>query len=204
MENVISNQMSLSCEYVLKLPSEDKEEQERTRIKKKLFLQYFEKSCGIITLACEKVGISRPAFYHWRKYDKDFHSEVSKILNHKIEILEDRMFSLALSGDFKALSFILSRLSPKYRKKKEPKSEVHIYHHVGNRPGTESPVTLEDIMQNPDLWDSYIKWLNKKKGEPTPAPFSQRVGTEIIIDDDGNVTSHKITDKDREEDKKKK
>lgn len=202
MENITSKQIGLNCSYVLKLPSKDNEEQERTKTKKKIFLQYLEKSRGIVTLSCEKTGVARSTFYHWRKHDKEFRSATVKILNCKIEILEDRLYTLALEGEFPALAYILNR-AYKRRDKKDSKNEVHIYHHVGNRPGVEPPVTLEDIMRNPDLWDSYVKWLRKRNGEATPPPFSQRTGTEIIIDDDGNVSSHEITDKDREEDKKK-
>jgi len=77
--------------------------------------------------------------------------------------LEDRFYMLALKGSIQAIKFLLPFFNPKYREKKEQDRKVHIYHHVGVRPGVEPSVTWEDFVANPSLWDSYTKWLDSQE-----------------------------------------
>jgi len=54
-------------------------------------------------------------------------------------------------------------LNSKYKKREEATRKTHIYHHIGARPEVEPPVTYEDLVDNPALWESYTKWLDSKK-----------------------------------------
>ena len=47
-------------------------QQERTKTNKKAMLSALEKSLGIVTSACVKVGISRVTHYIWLKEDEEY------------------------------------------------------------------------------------------------------------------------------------
>lgn len=163
MQDTINDQsIQLSCEYVLDL-SKSKEEQERTTIKKRLFLQYLDSSHGIITSVCQKVEIGRSTFYYWDKNDKDFHSSVLSIIHSRGEVLEDRLYAKALEGDTQALKFLLPHMNSKYKKKAEQERKVHIYHHVGIQPNMPPDISLEDIVGNPELLKVFLDWKHGKK-----------------------------------------
>lgn len=110
-----------SLQYVVVLPAVIKEEQERTRIKKKLFLEIFEKSRGSITATCDRTEISRGTFYNWRDNDLKFKKSAEEIIKIKPGILEDKMYHIALSGkgSFQALKYLLDRIDRKERGKDE-------------------------------------------------------------------------------------
>lgn len=144
----------------------NREERESTIRNKELFLKILEQSRGIITVVCQKTGISRPLYYYWRKSDDIFRSKVDEILNTKPEILEDMMYAKACAGEFPALQFLLTHLHPLFQKKKENKKEstVHIHHHVAEE--REDPnVGWEEIAADPKLFKIYLDWTKEKNGK---------------------------------------
>lgn len=63
------NGIGLYMAYCLK--GKEKIEQERTRIKKELFLKYWAVTRGIISVTCDKVDIDRGTFYNWERDDEE-------------------------------------------------------------------------------------------------------------------------------------
>ena len=97
----------------------EREEQERTTRNKKLFLEAFSASMGIITAACQKASISRTTYYEWIDEDPDFKAAVDKVNDQLIDYSEDKLKQKIVGGNLKAVLFHLSRISPKYRQKIE-------------------------------------------------------------------------------------
>ncbi len=120
-------------------------EQERTRFKKEEFLTNLESMRGLITQVCTATGISRATAYHWQKTDKIFRKRVLEIQRFKPEMLEDRLYGVALSGDVPALKYLIGR-NDKKKKRKKSENAVHIYHHTDNKVGKNcnEPLSLED------------------------------------------------------------
>ncbi len=53
-----------------------KNEQKRTKAKKKLFLAVFSMTLGQVTKACKHTRIHRDTYYDWRKKDPHFASAI--------------------------------------------------------------------------------------------------------------------------------
>ncbi len=95
-----------------------KEEQERTRIKKLLFLEYLEKTSGVIVAVCRKVDISKMTFYRWRETDKEFDSAVRKITSNRLNDAEDLLFEkVFVEKKLRAITYFLDRKHPEYKPK---------------------------------------------------------------------------------------
>lgn len=141
-----------------KIPSEPeeapevREQRESTKRNKEFFLDVLAKSRGIITAVSERTNISRATYYRWRNEDPEFAAKVDEILNSRADFLEDRLFLLASDGNIAALKYLLDKLRYNKKEKQEKKeSEVHIYHHV-DKPQKGTRLTMEDIMDNPELF----------------------------------------------------
>lgn len=104
-------------------------ERETTAINKKIFLDFFERSRGIVSIACQKIDISRSIYYVWMKKDSKFRKAVEEITKRRPEVLEDRMYAKAQEGDISALKFMLEYLHPRFKKPVQKQTTVHIHHH---------------------------------------------------------------------------
>jgi hypothetical protein len=136
----------VSC-YAIETPEQIKkrkesEEQERTKQKKAMFLEYFSKSFGVISDVCEKIGISRWTYYEWKKNDPEFAEAVATHEIARNEEVEDVLFKLIRKGDGPSTRFYLERKNPSYKQKVV--NEVY----AGER-------TLEDLLD--DSADAKIK-----------------------------------------------
>lgn len=129
-----------------------KEEQERTRVNKKLFLEILERAYGNISMACQKTDVARSTVYHWRETDPAFRKAVGVAVRVRVDVAEDRIFSIGMAGDgnVDALKFVLKHKHPVYKRQRKGPSEVHIYHHVGQRPKDTKMPTLEDLFDADD------------------------------------------------------
>lgn len=96
----------------------ENQEQERTKRKKELFLDIYEKTMGTITVACEKADIGRTTFYEWKKYDPEFAERLHDIEQQRIDMAEDRVFKLIQQDDGPTVRWFLERVSDKYKSKK--------------------------------------------------------------------------------------
>lgn len=93
---------------------QEKKEQERTRIKKLLFLGIYKKTLGSIKATCQKADISRDTFYDWFAQDQEFHKEVRSAWTEKLEDVEEELNKLILSGDGASVRYWLDRRHPLY------------------------------------------------------------------------------------------
>jgi len=84
-----------------------KENQNRTEHHKKAMIAALEKSLGIVTTACKKVGIGRTTFYDWIKEDKEFAKEVNQIQDIALDFAESQLHSQIGDGSTAATIFYL-------------------------------------------------------------------------------------------------
>lgn len=56
--------------------------------KKKIFLEKFSESLGIITPACKAANIERKTYYRWLEKDEKFKKSVEEIKEEQIDIVE--------------------------------------------------------------------------------------------------------------------
>ena len=58
---------------------------------KKLMLEALEKTLGIVTTACKKVGVSRSQFYGWCREDNNFNNAVNSVEGIAIDFAESKL-----------------------------------------------------------------------------------------------------------------
>lgn len=98
--------------------NEVKREQERTRINKELFLEYFAKMRGIVSATCEKTGINRTSFYEWKNEDKEFREALERITANRNDEVEDvLMEKIHREKDGHCTTFYLKSRHPNYKTK---------------------------------------------------------------------------------------
>jgi predicted DNA-binding transcriptional regulator AlpA len=58
---------------------------------KETFLEKFKETKGIISSACDAVGISRMTFYRWKKDDPEFADKCNEIEEASIDYVESKL-----------------------------------------------------------------------------------------------------------------
>lgn len=94
------------------------------------------KRTPLVSMACERVGVSRPAYYKWRIHDRMF----ARAADISIEsgrfgvndLAESRLIRLVQSDDLKAIKFWLGHNHPMYSKR-----EIHEHDVACERQSTE-------------------------------------------------------------------
>ena len=92
----------------------------------KLFLEALEASCGIVSEAAEKCGLSRHSHYAWMRVDPDYVAAVEELQNLMLDLAESCLKKNMRAGDTAAATFVL-----KYKGKKRgyiDKQEVDVNH----------------------------------------------------------------------------
>jgi|TARA_R110000803_G_scaffold76956_1_gene141766 hypothetical protein len=79
----------------------------KTEQHKKGMLEALEKSLGVVTTACKKVGIGRTQFYHWLKEDREFNDQVKEIENIALDFAESQLHKQIGDGSTSATIFYL-------------------------------------------------------------------------------------------------
>lgn len=79
----------------------NKERKER----KEALLIALEKSLGIVTTACKKVGIARLTFYNWYAKDADFAAKVDEIKEIAFDFGESKLYKLMQDDNTAAIIF---------------------------------------------------------------------------------------------------
>jgi len=79
----------------------------KTEQHKKAILESLEKSLGIVTTACKKVGIGRTQYYQWLKDDKEFAKKVEEIENVALDFAESQLHQQIGDGNTSATIFYL-------------------------------------------------------------------------------------------------
>lgn len=81
---------------------------QRIKKQKKEALEYLRKTFGNVSLTCEKIGISRFAFYRWRDEDPEFNAAVEEINERTIDTVESQMLKGIQDGNARLIIFFLS------------------------------------------------------------------------------------------------
>ncbi|CAN5749614.1 hypothetical protein BH11PAT2_BH11PAT2_01540 [soil metagenome] len=129
-------------------PDEERQEQERTAIKKALFLETLERSSYRISAAAQHIDIARSTYYHWRNSDPKFKKDVDQMLKQRGMIMRDLIMTKALDGDLRAMMY----LDKKFNKDTNPnKKDVHIHYHMDKKDELVPQRTLEDLIDDQAL-----------------------------------------------------
>ena len=64
----------------------------KSDINKKAMIKALEKTLGVITTACQSVGIARSTFYEWYNKDEEFKKEVDSISEMALDFAESALF----------------------------------------------------------------------------------------------------------------
>lgn len=74
-----------------------KKGEEKTKISKKAMLSAMEKTLGIVSTACQQVGITRQTHYRWMREDDKYKEKIENIEEKAIDFTESKLFQL-ISG----------------------------------------------------------------------------------------------------------
>ena len=74
---------------------------------KKAMIEALTKSLGIVTHACDKVGIARSTHYTWFNEDKEYKKEVESIKDVAIDYVESKLYGRIDDEDTTAMIFFL-------------------------------------------------------------------------------------------------
>lgn len=75
--------------------------------KQKQFLSHFRDSHGIVSFACQQVGITRSCYYKWRENDPKFREKADEIEEETIDHVESKLYNAIDKGDLTAIIFYL-------------------------------------------------------------------------------------------------
>ena len=79
----------------------------KTARKKKKFIEALRESHGIITYACQKIGISRVTFYDWCKKDEEFKQLAEEVEESTIDRVESKLLQAINDDKLTAIIFYL-------------------------------------------------------------------------------------------------
>ena len=112
----------------------------KTNAKKKAMIEALKKTLGIVTPACEIVGIDRCTHYEWIKVDELYKKSVLDIENIALDFAESKLHAQIKSGDTTAIIFYL-----KTRGKKRGYIEKSEIDHTTNGKDLYSSIQVEII-----------------------------------------------------------
>lgn len=97
---------------MFKHPDVTKQEMEavkanKTNTKKEAMLEALERSLGIVTTACNAVGIGRTTHYQWMKDDREYKQAVKSIEDRTLDFAESHLHKLIREGNPAATIFFL-------------------------------------------------------------------------------------------------
>lgn len=75
--------------------------------RQELFLTHFRESHGIVSYACQKVGITRACYYKWKESDPGFKERADEIEEETIDNVESKLYEAIDKGDLTAIIFYL-------------------------------------------------------------------------------------------------
>jgi hypothetical protein len=71
--------------------------------RKKKMVEAMAKHLGIVTSACQEVGLNRDTYYQWLKNDKDFAYAISELDGRKEDVIEKAFLSLVIDRNPQAV-----------------------------------------------------------------------------------------------------
>lgn len=81
--------------------------QRNPELHKKKLIKALIKHLGIVTKACDEIGISRNQFYQYCKSDPAFKAEVDDINEITLDFVEDKLFQNIKEGDKASIMFYM-------------------------------------------------------------------------------------------------
>jgi hypothetical protein len=85
----------------------------KTDNKKKEMIEALKKSLGVVTNACNKIGIHRSTHYDWLKDDEEYKAEVLDIEDIAIDFVESKLHQSINNGSDTAIIFYLKTKAKK-------------------------------------------------------------------------------------------
>lgn len=79
----------------------------RTKQLREAFIEALKKSGGIVSPACQAIGIARSTYYEWRQADPDFAKACDETLELALDLAESALLRNIQAGDTKAIKFYL-------------------------------------------------------------------------------------------------
>lgn len=74
---------------------------------KKALLEALRQTLGVVTPACEKVGIDRRTYYRWMEKDEKFREQVKDIENVALDFAESQLHKQIKNGEVSSTIFFL-------------------------------------------------------------------------------------------------
>jgi hypothetical protein len=74
---------------------------------KKQMLNALKETLGVVSPACEMVGIARGTHYRWLDEDHEYKKEVGSLLDFQIDFVESKLFENINKGDTTSAIFYL-------------------------------------------------------------------------------------------------
>ena len=74
---------------------------------KKELISALTKNLGIVSSACEALGISRTAYYKYYNEDSEFRGEVDNVGESTLDFVESKLFDLISNGNVAATIFYM-------------------------------------------------------------------------------------------------
>jgi hypothetical protein len=126
------------------MPNKDKVNNEKQHPKKVAMIEALKNSLGIVTSACETVGIDRTTHYRWLKDDEEYRIATEDIDNISLDFVESQLFKQIRDGNTTATIFYLKTKGAVrgYIEKRE--------YDIKSSDGSMSPRTLNDWYDKPD------------------------------------------------------
>ncbi len=84
---------------------EKKDKGQNPTLKKNAMLQALEKSLGVVTTACNKVGLHRSTHYEWLNTDPWYKEQVEDLANVTLDFMESQLHKRISKGDTTAIIF---------------------------------------------------------------------------------------------------
>lgn len=78
-----------------------------TKLKKKAMLEALYECLGVVTSACESVGIDRKTHYNWLEKDEAYKKAVNEMQNVALDFVECELFSQIQRGEPASTIFYL-------------------------------------------------------------------------------------------------
>ena len=66
-----------------------------------------KETLGVVSPACDMVGISRNTHYRWMKEDEEYKLEVEDLLEFQMDFVESKLFENINNGDISSTIFYL-------------------------------------------------------------------------------------------------
>jgi len=79
----------------------------KTEQHKKALLEALEKSLGVVTTACKRVGVGRTTYYDWYNSDEEFKQSVDDLQNVALDFAESQLHKQIAENSTTATIFYL-------------------------------------------------------------------------------------------------